>query len=406
MKMHNLKYSKNVKNGLGLVLALSALLYACKEKYLPAVKDINVNCLVVDGFINTGADSTIFNISRTFKLDIKATVAPEKGAIVNLESDGGLSVTLPELPFKPGTYAVPALNLDQTKKYRLRIRTKDSRTYLSDFVESKISQPIDNIQYDFNDNNLNVYTNTRDPSGKSVYYRYSYIETWDYKSVLRSYLKVENHQLKERDINILGDFIYYCWQNKPSNEIVLGTTTSLTEDRLNDFRVINIPSSSAKLKSGYSVLIKQNVLTKEAFEFWENMKKNTEQVGSLFDAQPSQLRGNIHSVTDNSEIVIGFVSAGTVTQKRLMLSYFQLPKEWKALPVDNTECKETSVNFAFGTSEYQNLILNPDKANFIPVEYFYVDAVGIVGITANSRFTCVDCRLQGGTNIKPSYWIE
>ena len=404
--MGKLKYSKNFTKRLGLFLALSALLYACKEKYLPAVKDVNVNYLVVEGFINTGADSTIFSISRTFKLDNKATVAPEKGAIVNLESDAGLSFTLPELSFKPGTYAIPALNLDQTKKYRLRIRTKDNRTYLSDFVESKTSPPIDDIKYDFKDDNLNIYTDTHDPSGKSVYYRYSYIETWDYKSVFRSYLKVENHQLKERDINIPGDFIYYCWQNKPSNEIVLGTTSSLTEDRLKDLRVINLPSSSAKVKSGYSVLIKQNVLTKEAFEFWEILKKNTEQVGNVFDAQPSQLRGNIHSVTDNSEIVIGFVSAGTVTQKRLMLPYFQLPKEWKAPPVDETECRETSVNFAFGTSDYQNFILNPDKSNFIPVGYFYVDRMGIVGITANSRFSCVDCRLQGGTNIKPLYWIE
>ncbi|WP_377097095.1 DUF4249 domain-containing protein [Mucilaginibacter calamicampi] len=406
MNMYNLKYSKNVKKGFGLVLALCVLLYACKEKYLPAVKDVNVNYLVVDGFINTGADSTIFSISRTFKLDNKATVAPEKGAIVNLESDGGLSFALLELPIKPGTYAIPALNLDQTKKYRLRIRTKDNRTYLSDFVESKISQPIDDVKYDFKNDNLNVYTNTHDASGKSVYYRYSYIETWDYQSVFRSYLKVENHQLKERDVNIPGDFIYYCWQNKPSNEIVLGATTSLNEDRLNDFRVINIPSVSAKVKSGYSVLIKQHVLTKEAFEFWENMKKNTEQVGSVFDAQPSQLRGNIHSVTDNSEIVIGFISAGTVTQKRLMLSYFQLPKEWKAPPVDKTECEGTNVTFMFGTSQYQSAILTPDKSAFIPVEYFYVDRVGIVGIVANSNFRCVDCRIQGGTNIKPSYWIE
>jgi len=392
--------------GAAIFFICPVFFYACKEKYLPEVMQVNINYLVVDGFINTGADSTIFNITRTFKLDNKAAIAPEKSAIVNIESDAGLSYSLPELPFKPGFYGVPALNLDQTKKYRLRIRTKDNRTYLSDFVESKASLPLDDLKYDFKDNSLNIYTYTHDPSGKSVYYRYSYVETWDYTAPLFSLLKIENHQLKERDINIPGDYIYYCWQNKPSNEIVLGTTTSLTEDRLDDFRVINIPSASAKLKSGYSVLIKQHVLTKEAFEFWDILRKNTEQVGNIFDAQPSQLPGNIHSLADNSEIVIGFLSAGTVTQKRLMLPYFKLPKEWRGLPIDKTACDEYTRKFAFSSSEYLNVILKPDKSTFIPTEYWYVEGTGIVGIIANSRYPCVDCRLQGGTNIKPSYWIE
>lgn len=385
-------------------IACSVLFYACKEKYLPTITDVNPNYLVVDGFINTGADSTIFSITRTFKLESKATVAPERAAIVSVESEAGLTYVLPELGFKPGTYAVPALNLDQTKKYRLRIRTKDNRTYLSDFVESKISPPIDDIKYNFDDNNLNVYTTSHDPSGNSRYYRYSYVETWNYNSLLYSILKVENHQLKERDPLVPGDFINECWQNKPSNEIVLGSTTSLTEDRLEDYRVIIIPSTSPKVKLGYSVLIKQTVLTKEAFEFWEIMKKNTEQVGSIFDSQPSQLPCNIHSLTNNSETVVGFVGAGTVTEKRLMISYYELPGEWKTQFFDKTECDEYTKNFGFGSPDYLNLILNPPKPIFLPVEYWFVEGRGIIGVIANNRPICVDCRLQGGTSIKPSYW--
>ena len=251
-----------------LFLACSPIFYGCKEKYLPVVKEVNINYLVVEGFINTGADSTIFNLTRTYKLDNKATVAPEKGAIVAIESDAGASYLLPELPSKPGVYGVPPLNLDQRKKYRLRIRSKDNRTYLSDFVESKTTQPIDNLTYDFNDNNLNVYTNTHDASGKSVYYRYNYVETWEYTAPFFSVLKVENHVLKERDVNIPGDYIYYCWHNRPSTEIVLGTTTALTEDRLEKYRIINLSSTSPKLKNGYSVLVKQTALTREAFEFF------------------------------------------------------------------------------------------------------------------------------------------
>ena len=42
------------------------------------------------------------------------------------------------------------------------------------------------------------------------------------------------------------------------------------------------------------------------------MQKNAESLGSIFDEQPTQITGNIHSVTNPSEQVIGYVSAGTV----------------------------------------------------------------------------------------------
>ena len=57
-----------------LTLAVATILtligwYGCKEKYRPEIKDNNVKYLVIEGLINTGADSTIFTLSRTFKLD-------------------------------------------------------------------------------------------------------------------------------------------------------------------------------------------------------------------------------------------------------------------------------------------------------------------------------------------------
>jgi hypothetical protein len=43
---------------------VAVMIYGCKEKYLPEIKDINVNYLVVEGLINTGTDSTIFTLSH------------------------------------------------------------------------------------------------------------------------------------------------------------------------------------------------------------------------------------------------------------------------------------------------------------------------------------------------------
>ena len=109
--------SKNIFFVLTAIFAVGVMTYGCKEKYLPQIKDVNTNYLVVEGLINTGGDSTIYSLSRTFKLNDKPIEAPEKGAIVQVESDAGETYLLPELK-KAGKYGRPPFIADQTKKYR------------------------------------------------------------------------------------------------------------------------------------------------------------------------------------------------------------------------------------------------------------------------------------------------
>ena len=354
------------------------LVYGCKEKFLPEVKEVNVSYLVVEGLINTGADSTIFNISRTFKLNNKAVVAPEKAALVQVENEGGTTYVLPET-IKSGKYGRPSLNLDPAKKYRLRIRTKDNKEYLSDFVESKTAQPFD-LKYIITNNALNIYISTLDPAGKSIYYRHSYEETWQYESPIKSFYKFENGKLVSR--NFPEDDITNCWHFLPSSNISLSSTANLTEDRLTDKLIVSIPSNSEKVKVGYSILIKQSALTKDAFEFWEILRNNTENVGSIFDPQPSQFLSNIRSTTNAAEIVIGFVSSGSTTQKRFIIKVADLPTAWFNYSPDE-DCN----NSRKGLSEFKGV-------PFIPITV----------TNGTDLLYCVDCRLRGGTTQKPSFW--
>ena len=386
-------------------------LYSCKEKYTPVTNDINPNYLVVEGLINTGTDSTIFALSRTFKLDKKATVAPEKGAIVQVESDAGATYILPEL-VKSGNYGRPALNLDKTRKHRLRIRTKDNREYLSDFVESKQSPPVDTVTYDFKGDRFNIYAASHDPSGKSRYYKYHYTETWQYTAGMLSLFKIENHKILDR--HFPEDDIFNCWKSAASANIALGTTEYLTEDRMTDVRVNSVAPSSFKIRIGYSILVQQTVLTKEAFMFWQALQKNTESVGSIFDAQPSELKGNIHATNNPDEVVLGYVSAGTVTTKRLTLSTYQMVPNWRQWPeIDSlTLCDSAHTglpgrNFDYtspvGRNDIQIYLLNPDKSKYLLINGRYLGGE-LISIFGTTRWQCADCRLQGGVNKKPPYW--
>jgi hypothetical protein len=124
------------------------------------------------------------------------------------------------------------------------------------------------------------------------------------------------------------------------------------------------------------------------------LKKNTEQVGSIFDAQPSQLFGNIRSTTKPDEIVIGFISAGTVTQKRILLIANDFPFPFVG-PLPDPGCIELAEEMK--TQLQYDMLLGGKE--YIPITDVPPP------LTATKHFECVDCRLQGGTNIVPPYWI-
>jgi hypothetical protein len=362
------------------VLMVAVLMHSCKEKYVPEIKDLNINYLVVEGLINTGGDSTIYNLSRTFKLNNKPIEAPEKSAIVQVENDAGETYVLQELK-KAGRYGRPPFIADQTKKYRLRIRTKDNREYLSDFVESKLSPQFD-LRHEIRDTSINFHVDTYDPSGKSVYYQHSYEETWEYDAYFRSFLKIENGVRVDRIFP--QDDITTCWRTLTSGNILLATTHNLSEDRLADRPITLVPGRSQKLHIAYSLLVKQTVLTREGFEFYESLRKNTESVGSIFDAQPSQLFGNIRSTKDPAETVIGFISAGSVTEKRFIIQSKDLPSEWFNI-ADQSICEE-SLGYTIVPGDPFIWVFPPMQATRAPLLY------------------CAGCRLLGGITKRPLYW--
>ena len=369
------------------VIALLLLLGSCKEEFNPKVTSINSYFLVVEGIINTGADSTIINLSRTVLVSQKNTANPETGATLTVESETNQSYPLPELSSKKGTYASLPLNLDPSKKYRLRIITANGSVYLSDFVETKVSPAIELVGHDANvEKGLQIYVNTKDQTNNTRYYRWEYEETWIFRSAYQSVLIWNGTRFIDRDPT---NYIYQCWGNEKSSSIILGSSAKLDHDVIFKQPIVLNPSTSEKFTEKYSILIKQYALTKEAYAFWENLRKNTETLGSIFDAQPSQISGNIHNQANPSEPVIGYMSAGTVQKQRIFLRKDELPGF--NLPL-NANCNLVLV-------EPVTSLVYPSyfQGGFsIPVEY---DPKGVL---AASKL-CVDCTLRGTTK-KPAFW--
>jgi hypothetical protein len=385
---------------------LFALVVTCKKPYNPPAISAPGSYLVVEGVINSGSDSTIIKLSKTVNLSSKTTTNPVLQATVTVESDQNNSYPLTETT--KGNYVSGGLNLNNTQKYRLRIKTADSKEYLSDFVAVLNSPPIDTVSFIPAGNILNIYSGTHDPKNNTRYYRWDYTETWIFHAALQSFFKSNGDTVLQRSSS---DQIYQCWQSDTSSVIVLGSSEKLAQDVIANNLVTSIASTSEKIGTDYSIRLRQYALTSDAYAFWQNLKKNTEQLGSIFDAQPSEISGNIHSVTNPAEPVIGYISVGSTSVKRIFITPRQLPA-WLPAPSD-LDCMVTSCLYAYFTPAGQGPLNQVDELiNFnkgagpsalIPVQAIQPrGSPTILGYTAASR-ECVDCTLRG-TNKQPAYW--
>jgi len=379
----------------------------CKKPYNPQIISVPNNYLVVEGFINSGADSTIFSLSRTVNLDNKVTVNPELNAQVTIENDQNNIYPLTEAP--DGKYFIAGLTLNQTQKYRLRIKTVSSNEYVSDFVPVLNSPPIDSVSYTIKSDGVDFSVNTHDPNNNTRYYRWDYGETWIFHANFFSQFKSNGDTVLFRDLQ--NDQIYQCWQHDTSSTITLGSSAKLTSDVILNQPLTSVSSTSEKFTTRYSILVRQSALTSSAYSFWQNLKKNTEQLGSIFDAQPSQIGGNIHSTTNPNEPVIGYLSAGATSVKRIYINNIQLPN-WLPTPF-YTDCKIVPACCYFvyvppNTHDQpinqENLFFNVNKGSnqLIPVTSIGLPGQPPIGHTGTTP-ECADCTLRG-TNKQPAFW--
>jgi hypothetical protein len=294
-------------------------------------------------------------------------------------------------------------------QYRLRIKTADNKQYLSDFAAVVNSPAIDSVYYKITGNGLNIYCDTHNPQNNTRYYRWDYQETWIIHSNYPSNYKSNGDTVLNRDL--VNDNIYRCWSSDSSNVIILNSSARLSKDVIADNLITFVPADAEKLGTEYSILVRQYALSADAYAFWENLKKNTEQLGSIFDAQPTQLNGNIHSITNPSEVVIGYISVGDIASQRIFITSQQLPN-WAATRA-YPDCQLDTflyVYYAPGSKgppvNQVNQYINYNKgasSPSIPIDAIVPNGgTKPIGYTASDR-SCVDCTLRG-TNKQPAFW--
>ncbi len=370
-----------------LLWLLFLLLAGCLQPFNPPEIGGGQGFLVVDGFLNTGGDTTVIRLSRTQNLTDGEAPPAEVQAQVSIEGDQGASYALRE--GNGGQYLLTNPSLVPGQQYRLRIRTSGGQEYLSDYVPVKRTPPIDSVNWHVTGDGVQVYVNTHDPLANTRYYRWEFAETWEFNTPYGiSYI------YRATNKEYLGENTSQCWASTVSRNVILGTSAQLSEDIIHQYPLILMPPTSEKHRIRYSILVKQYALTREGYDYWQNLKRNTENLGTLFDPQPSQVGGNIRSVNNPEEPVFGFFSAYSVQEKRLFIRRNQLP-DWRRITGYESCLIDTIKNEPFNQAFLQTAVF--------PVIGEHIGMTGQLEGYLTSERSCLDCRTRG-VNKRPSFW--
>ncbi len=417
---------KKIKCALLFLFLISGL--SCKKKDM---SDLTItdytNTLTIEGPILSG-DSTIIHLSRTTRVAGNKTATTELNAIVSVESDQNQTYPLQEKG--DGTYVLGVTNFDPNRKYRLNVKTADTKLYQSDFVNLKIAPAIDSVYYKTeSDKKISFYVNTHDATKSSRYYRWDYKETWSYTSLYQAFWQYKNGKISAI-VPFSSDDIFGCFKTAISNQVVVGMSA---DDNINNQLVGSLSAETEKISRVYVMQLRQYALTEAAYSYYNTLQSSVDQL-------QASTNGNIHCISVPTELVSGFVSASTVSNKQLNVrgseTGLRRPDPYGTInwgpnaivshyyasyyfPGPNiNECSANSffvapsVTLVDRVNQFlasgDNLLIDADRyrpsgdAFAVPV---FPDAQQ--GVNYQFYFApkqCVDCRLKGGTNIKPSYF--
>jgi hypothetical protein len=355
---------------------------SCLEPYPPPPGVENLNLLVVDGFLNSASGLAQIRLSRSIPLDAIHGYPQESGAVVEVEDEQGEKFTIPEQ--SPGLYSLTINNLQVGKRYHLMVRTSDDKRYESDPVMLKKSPVLDSVHWMREGDGITIKVDSHDASGSTQYYQWFYTETWEYDADKNSAWIVRNGRPRYRRAD---EWINICYSTRQSTKIFVSTTADQTADVIRDFPLVHIAAGSKKVCRTYTILVQQRALDEDGYNYWRQLAKNTEDLGTLFDHLPGEVHGNIHA-SDPYEKTLGYFSGSAVEEQRIYIQHRELPEELQF--VTRRVCIDEVVD-AFESY--------PDGTPLIS-EF----RIGLPLDKNEPTYICMDCRLEGGTVTKPSWW--
>jgi hypothetical protein len=385
---------------LSTIISFSSLITLTGSCILPYEID-NIaydQVIVVDGVLSTENKRHTIHLSYTLPLSSFEQPALER-AQVWVERSDGQSIDFIEQG--QGSYqSTIEFAADDRYDYQLFFRTSEGKLYQSTRERPIPSPPIDSI-YDryaelipvnttTQDYGIQFFLDSHDESGKAQHFRYEWEETY---KIVTPYISAFVYSSEQNKIINREVPISICYSTNTSSSLILGTTAGSSENRIVELPVQFVSGNSDLLRNRYSILVRQYAISSSTYSYYQRLK-DSERQGTLFDEQQGTITGNISSITDPEEIVLGNFEVAGVSSLRTFFSFSELDEKL-AFPEFRFRCITddligTSLN---GALDY----LESNKYNII--------SYGAMPEVTLAKSLCSDCSYYA-TNVEPDFWID
>lgn len=397
---------KNYKLNNILVFTLLVILCnSCTEAY-PLLTNSYEEALVVEATITNELKTQEIKLTKTAKFEDESYL-PESGAEVFITDDSGNQYNFKEDAEKYiSTVEFQAI---PERKYQLHINTKDGRSFESSPETLTTINPMQEVtaKVEAKDNvsGVSIRIKSYDASHASTYYRYEYEET--YKIVTPKWRPTKAVLSNTGSLVFLTNSpdTKVCYGSKKNTDILLVNTNDLSEDRV-DFLARFISDQDYIMTTRYSILVKQYIENLAAFNYYTTLKKLSGPESILSPTQPGLLQGNIKSVNNLNNKIVGYFDVASVSTERIYFNYTDL-FPGKAAPPYVADCQE----YCYGSPENGTV---PEPCTHVApftedlgrniISYFSgLDDGGSFSYWVNAP--CGDCTTFA-SNIKPTFWTD
>ena len=381
-----------MRKAIGLVSVILATLLGCRTPYEPEVPATELRVLVVEGYLDTDGLKSELKLSRTAPLGASSAFIPELRAKVVLKSTSGQVFSLTETG--TGTYIFER-NIDEKQTYLLEIELSSGERYVSESLQPIVTPEIIDAGFKKDEEGVEVFVSTQGNANADDFL-WTFDETWIYRPRIRTaYIYVP--ELKNVRDRKDAEQTSLCFKTQPSPGILLETSSRFKDQVVFQKTITEIPTGDERIMERYSILVSQKGLASKDVPFWEILKKNTEDIGSIFSPLPSLIGGNIKSLDAAKSPVIGQVSLGVIRQKRIYVNQVQV-SPWNYLDPKFNDCAIGEE--AVLAKDYQAIFGN---GAVVPTRPLMVGTT-IVGYYPSSK-KCTDCSLYA-SKLKPTFWID
>ena len=294
---------------------------SCIEEFKLPLPVQEESGIVIQGNLFMNAESVIY-VNKPQAIGSKRKLESIADAEVCIISQDGTESNKAIYDKENERYITAATELNPEQSYAVKV-IANGETYQSEFLQILQTPEITDLNYKEQEDGVSVHISTEGSNDASRYYMWAYEEDWEFHAEINiaKFAKgeIDYHSYIYSQINGAFNPYYYCWRNNHSSQIFLYDTSVLENNRITDHELYRISIDDQRISYIYSVLIKQWSIDAKTYEYYQTIKKQSEDAGGLFSPMPVEIKGNVTCTSNSSKRTYGNVIASNVTTKRLFI---------------------------------------------------------------------------------------